>query len=743
MISVKKDYNDIPAILESEEVEKFREAWKKRYYEENEYYEPKINSKIYTDQSVVDALNEIYHNKCAICERKYSTLTVSHYRPITIYPWLAYEWSNLFLLCSDCNKARRERFLLENEKKRIIYPPKSFYDWRANSKLLLGEAPLLLNPEIHNVEKLLDLNLNGELSESGILFVENASDSAEATIEIYDLNRMDLMYAREKALNRFISDFSFKLNEYLKNDFKQLNDKNFLTVTDNFFNPFFIELKASLMSTNEYSFVYKYLYENFIKFLTRGLKNGAYKKILDSLYKIYVAGNRNTIFIMNFYNLLIDLQKNGFEETEKSSFNPFSKKPITVFDESKLESIEIKNFFSIQNLSIKDLSKKKEVYFLGENGDGKTLLLQGVLIAMKQKSIKHLLSSSVTGKILDIIEPKPTSNLLALQYLKLSSEETLLASGYDNNFIKPLFNAMDDANNSYGQEFDNSYKSIFGYGVSRSRNDSDKKDITGFMTLFDSDRYLQSPVKWLQYLHSKDLERAANINSIDTIPLPIAKEILENLLGEGKDLEIEVTADAVYFKEKSTHISFEQLSEGYKSVMTWVCDLLTRLAENQPNVTDIKDYQGIVLVDEIDLHLHPKWANKIVSKLRTWFPNIQFFFTTHSPIVLLGASRDAVFYKVYKEDGVTKISQPLESISSLTANTILTSPLFGLEDAIADSFDVDKDEPNTEDHYWDSIIHEEIAKRLGNNAGATDSEIRKIVNEELDRLEGGANRDKN
>jgi predicted ATP-binding protein involved in virulence len=177
--------------------------------------------------------------------------------------------------------------------------------------------------------------------------------------------------------------------------------------------------------------------------------------------------------------------------------------------------------------------------------------------------------------------------------------------------------------------------------------------------------------------------------------------------------------------------------------MTCVCDLLSRLAENQPNVTNTKDYQGVVLLDEIDLHLHPKWANTIVNKLTTWFPNIQFFFTTHSPIVLLGASRDAVFYKLYKEDGVIKISQPLESISSLTANTILTSPLFGLEDAISDAFDVDKDDPNTEDHYWDSIIHKEISKRISKNAGVTELDIIKLVNEELDKLEEEAKRDKN
>ena len=60
-----------------------------------------------------------------------------------------------------------------------------------------------------------------------------------------------------------------------------------------------------------------------------------------------------------------------------------------------------------------------------------------------------------------------------------------------------------------------------------------------------------------------------------------------------------------------------------------------------------------MLVDEIGVYLHPKWQYTIVRKLRSWFPLVQFIFTTHSPIVIMGASKDAAFYKVYKEGGVT------------------------------------------------------------------------------------------
>lgn len=719
MISVKKDYNDIPAILESEEVEKFRNDWIAYYHSEynNNFIQPsKINKKIYTDMSVANALNEIYHNKCAICEVKLKDkFIVTHYRPITHYPWLAYEWSNLFLSCHECDKAKRDYFPLIDEKFRITKPPYSFYDWRATSTFFENEFALLINPEVTYDKEYFDVKKDGSLESNDLL--------RKTTINRYDLNRRDLVHARKRIIDHYILLFEHQIMEFFKNDFQSIEmDKNrFSSIANKYFDELFTELKKCRHKDQEYSFVHNFIYENFNSFIDEIIENQIQKDILKMVYDYYTLGSVDIKSVFSLHNSLIEYQKGNIAETEKISI---IKQPVTVIDGSKLDSIEIKNFFCIDNIEIKNLGNTKEIYFLGENGDGKTLILQAILIALKQKSIKHLSSSAVTGKVLDMIEPKQTSN----------SSDAL---------IKPIFKAIDDNNNSYENDIFISYESIFAYGVSRSRNDSDKKDESGFMTLFDSERYLNSPIKWLQYLHSKDLEKAANIYTTDTITLPVAKEILGNLLGEEKDLEIDVTADAVTFKEKGAPIFFDQLSEGYKSVMTWVCDLLSRLSENQPNVTDTKDYQGVVLVDEIDLHLHPKWANKIVSKLRTWFPNIQFFFTTHSPIVLLGASREAVFYKVYKEDGVTKISQPLESISSLTANTILTSPLFGLEDAISDAFDIDKDDPNTEDHYWDGIIHKEISKRISKNAGVTEADIIKLVNEELDKLEEVARRDKN
>ena len=81
-------------------------------------------------------------------------------------------------------------------------------------------------------------------------------------------------------------------------------------------------------------------------------------------------------------------------------------------------------------------------------------------------------------------------------------------------------------------------------------------------------------------------------------------------------------------------IEFAQLSAGEKNIVAIAGDLARRLIIANPKSDSPLDGQGIVLIDEIDLHLHPKWQYKVLTKLREIFPNVQFVVTTHSPAVL-------------------------------------------------------------------------------------------------------------
>lgn len=81
-------------------------------------------------------------------------------------------------------------------------------------------------------------------------------------------------------------------------------------------------------------------------------------------------------------------------------------------------------------------------------------------------------------------------------------------------------------------------------------------------------------------------------------------------------------------------LSVEQLSGGYRAMLALVIDISRRMADLNPDLPEPLKAEGVVLIDEIDLHLHPRWQQLVVNGLRTVFPNVQFILTTHSPQVL-------------------------------------------------------------------------------------------------------------
>ena len=92
--------------------------------------------------------------------------------------------------------------------------------------------------------------------------------------------------------------------------------------------------------------------------------------------------------------------------------------------------------------------------------------------------------------------------------------------------------------------------------------------------------------------------------------------------------------DMVY-RERDCEMPVSSLSAGYQSLLWMVMNLAHRLALLNPNHADtLQKTEGIVLIDEIDMHLHPKWQWNVVSALESMFPNIQFIMATHSPIVI-------------------------------------------------------------------------------------------------------------
>ena len=136
-----------------------------------------------------------------------------------------------------------------------------------------------------------------------------------------------------------------------------------------------------------------------------------------------------------------------------------------------LKKIQIQNYYTIKNITLNKIYNKKEIYILGENGDGKTLLLQAILMAAKWQQIQNS-DLEITGII--------------HQQIKANKDLDLFAE--DTNKQKYHLNKTE-----------NHLENIFAYGVNRQENNTDT-DEYGYMTLFKKDAYLREPTSWLKYL---------------------------------------------------------------------------------------------------------------------------------------------------------------------------------------------------------------------------------------------------
>jgi predicted ATP-binding protein involved in virulence len=278
---------------------------------------------------------------------------------------------------------------------------------------------------------------------------------------------------------------------------------------------------------------------------------------------------------------------------------------------------------------------------------------------------------------------------------------------------------------------------LYAYGINRHQTNSErKKEPHGFLTLFDDYQNLEHPARWISTLYAEELEAFKNEKQKIGISLNDAKKLLKDLLDKNVTIKENIHFEDVQFIERGTAVAFDNLSKGYKSTMTWVSDLVIRMSRNQPNVRQLADFVGVVLVDEIGLHLHPKWKFKLVGMLRNRFPKVQFIFTTHSPTVVMGASKKAIFYKLYKEDGLTKISDPISNKDGFVANELLTSSLFELDSFTSKRFPKRHMSRISSDDYIYQKIHEAISARIEATPNSLDDDqIMSWVEEELSMLD--------
>jgi predicted ATPase len=336
---------------------------------------------------------------------------------------------------------------------------------------------------------------------------------------------------------------------------------------------------------------------------------------------------------------------------------------------------------------------------LGDNGTGKTTILQAIAGMQTIDSFTVAEDEQESKKVEPILsagaEPFRSWRGRARRSSFLHIEvEPLFADGLTTDRADAF--TSDDLQVGTGSSvfFPAGVEiNCIGYGASRRMgenefSDSGRASVVGLFS--ETETEISDAGKWLRELDyaakSGKTQAERRRNQVKAILSDRERGILPNV----DDLEFtsqegDYSSPRVEFHTPYGWVTIDQLSLGYRAMIAWVVDLARRLFDRYPESDNPLAEPAVCLVDEIDLHLHPKWQRKIIDFLSERFPNTQFIVTAHSPLVVQAAqdANIALLRRVEVDDGddYVEIHNDMEPVGNLRVDQILTSDLYGLESA--------------------------------------------------------------
>ncbi|HMS38901.1 MAG TPA: AAA family ATPase [Pyrinomonadaceae bacterium] len=363
-----------------------------------------------------------------------------------------------------------------------------------------------------------------------------------------------------------------------------------------------------------------------------------------------------------------------------------------------IQKAEIKNIRSIVDFEIEFKNPAGWHVLIGDNGAGKTTIVRSMALALAGNESQGLRANweewlkkkSDAGQIwvdlnvdksIDIYEfyvlDKPSHKYKKdksidfkvlnrrLAFSRGESEVNVEEKTYlDNNL------SLDEKRDSYGS-FGSDYRFKFSgyfsvaYGpYRRFEGGSSEWDelfknknfarLAAHLSVFGEDIALTEVTSWLKDLNYKSLEK----NEESEYALENLKKLINyededgSFLPHNTSFET-VNSDGVFFKDgNGTIISVNQMSDGYRSILSMTFELIRQLVRVYSSELVFKniekgemfiDLPGVVLVDEIDAHLHPTWQTRIGQWFLKYFPKLQFIVTTHSPLVCRAAENGSIW----------------------------------------------------------------------------------------------------
>ncbi len=334
-----------------------------------------------------------------------------------------------------------------------------------------------------------------------------------------------------------------------------------------------------------------------------------------------------------------------------------------------IQKIKIENIKSIDNLEI-DFGKSYAGWhvILGENGSGKSTLLKAVAIA--------LIGGREIGGILPVWK----------DWLKIGTDkgkiELVVKKSTTQDYKIDVFLEQNRGNVLYTSPTLEGVLDFFsvGYGPFRrfSSDDNNRARVTesfpkagAHLSLFNTEVSFAKALDWLKELDRKSVKETFENENVESEARFIF-DAIKNFINKSDLLpqkvvfeKVNVEGDVIFRDGNNNEISINHLSDGYRSILSMVLDLVNQMVVyfghqkvfkhalgDSPSI----DVSGLVMIDEIDAHLHPEWQTIVGRWFTKSFPKIQFLVTTHSPLVCREAANGHI-WKLSSFEGKIKVDQ--------------------------------------------------------------------------------------
>ena len=327
----------------------------------------------------------------------------------------------------------------------------------------------------------------------------------------------------------------------------------------------------------------------------------------------------------------------------------------------KIDFLEMMNFRNMQFARIA-FEGKKFVALIGDNGSGKTTILESitkafvpVLRAVNGEAVKQCdLNNNDIKEGTSNVAVRIGIELNGIKYVWINKRRTSSGICFDEVIEEreQLGNDLKKLKQTYTEcVARKNLPLVLYYGTDRIIREVPKRghiknfEVTDALrNCFDNVNYFRDFYDWFKTEEDIELRGLREDKNYNNPRLDCVRTAVERMIKGYSNLRIELNPSRMLLtNDKGIDLEIDQLSGGYKAVLSVVADIAKRLSIANPYAENPLEEEAVILIDELDLHLHPKWQKTIVDDLKRTFPNCQFIISTHSPFIIQALSANELY----------------------------------------------------------------------------------------------------